>query len=248
MIATSPALAAWAEHIAGHKRIAPPLIRSPMEIGAGKEYTEDSDPIIDSFGRKTFEAAVGFVDMRGFSELAFGKTPTEVRAIAAPFVAIVIDCATKYQCFIDKVIGDEVMLVMPVFSVEVLSAPTGYGEFNSRRVNGCLDSVSDLLGDLVQTTNRSLPQVGFSSGFALGPVLLDQIGTDAHSEWTVYGNSVNGAKRLQSLPARDAAGTSKYRTVVGAVENERPRFRRELDWWVETQSWRSAKLVAPIIE
>src|SRR5207249_1658547 len=61
--------------------------------------------------------------------------------------------------------------------------------------------------------------------------LLDKVGNDDYSEWTVYGNCVNAAKRLQSL---DAPASLDHRNILaaGAILAEHSQFATELREWI----------------
>src|SRR5947199_5264477 len=111
MVASTAKLQAWLRHKAGLQRI---LNTSGIQdLNEAVELNKDGQEIISSFGKRDFVAMVGFIDMRGFSTAARGKTPTQVREIVAPFISVVVEVATRHDCFIDKSIGDEVMVVMP---------------------------------------------------------------------------------------------------------------------------------------
>src|SRR5262245_57024018 len=108
MIPTSAPLNAWLKHISGEEKMpiatsarlkawlnavpADPTISSGRVMGT--ELT--LYPYADTFGRKQFYAFVGFVDICGFTELAFGKSPVEVRDIVAPFIQSVISIKTYW--------------------------------------------------------------------------------------------------------------------------------------------------------
>src|SRR5262249_54390165 len=108
------------------------------------------------------------------------------------------------------------------------------------------------VADLVQSVKGRLPHAAFSSGFAVGEVVLDEIAAGQYREWTVYGNCVNGAKRLQSLPRpenRARTLDAYYRLTVGAIESEAPQIVDELNEWIKSDISRiPLTLVAPVIE
>jgi hypothetical protein len=213
-----------------------------LDFLSGKTHTEDEKP--KALEELVFDGLVGLVDMTGFSRLARGKSPEQVRDLAVPFVKKVVHAATAHHCFIDKVIGDEVMFVMPCFTrgnqvVEECGLPI--------RENP-LPDLGPLLFDLVEGLELDLPHFYFTSGFAFGPVILSRIGDEEYSEWTVYGCTVNTAKRLQSLkqalplPSRvfsafRSGGAYPWRkhpyiVCVGALTTERPSFVNNLHDWV----------------
>ena len=80
------------------------------------------------------------------------------------------------------------------------------------------------------------PEFAFTAGFAFGRVLFDHLGTDSYSEWSVYGNCINAAKRLQSMPRPEEEGCiekPQYRVALGALESDYPDFDRALRYGLE---------------
>lgn len=196
-------------------------------LGPQRVLGSDSEPESDReegfsraikarFGGKTFYAGICFIDMVGFSALTCGKAPAEVEATVKPFISSVIEACTRHQFFVEKTIGDEVMVVAPLFP----------------EVSDPLRDVAWFMADLVQELNDSAPRIRFTAGVAFGEVALGQIRAESYEEWTVYGNCVSGAKRLQALPAQGSDGTCS-RTVWGAIDAEQPGFGGKLERWLE---------------
>lgn len=192
MIATSEAVSKWISHVWGAVQLAPKPGMRRLEEAVDLNRT--ANEIISTFGNKDFRALVGFLDMRGFSARAKGRRPIEVRDIAAPFVGAVVNAATAHHCFIDKTIGDEVMIVMPSFGWDVALADVGLEVRDP-----FLLELSELVTDVLIRLSSDMPAVQLSAGFALGPVTLHRVGSAHFAEWTVYGNVVNAAKRLQGV-------------------------------------------------
>jgi len=211
MIPTSRNLEAFLLHRAGLKEHASDpavvIIREAVELN------RTGGRLVSHFGESEFRAIVGFIDMRGFSVLSAGKTPTQVRDLAAPFVRCVIDVATKRDCFVDKTIGDEVMVVRPLTSKDAVETtlvpctPMPYWW------------VLEMAADIALLLREEGQKTFFSAGFCLGDLILAQIGSVEYTEWTVYGNSVNAAKRLQCFEINDDSEERKdiNRVSLGAI-------------------------------
>lgn len=227
MIPLSKKLEQWCRHKTGEEKIL--NTKGWTQQLCSAELNEDANRIISSFGNKEFEALVGFIDMQGFSTLAQGKSPAEVRDIAAPFISVVIEAARKYGCFIDKTIGDEVMVVMPWYDQDTILSDA---ELPHRKIH--IYELSYLLRDLIHHLKLCLPSVRFSAGFAFGSLILDRVGGKEYSEWTVYGACVNAAKRLQSRPRIDE-WDGHHVLAVGQLEAEASHFRHQVEMWASTQ-------------
>jgi class 3 adenylate cyclase len=204
---------------------------------AGKE-------ILSSFGEREFPAMVGFIDMRGFSTAASGKTPAQVRDIAAPFIAAVVKTAAEHECFVDKTIGDEVMVVMPWFDMDTVISDALLPHRQIPEID-----LTCLFSDLIKELSGTLPTVKFSAGFSFGSLILDRVGNDKYGEWTVYGNCVNTAKRLQSREVEDR-WSENHVIAIGASLAEKPQYEKTLQTWLQIFEPAQAgplKLISPII-
>jgi class 3 adenylate cyclase len=220
MIALSDKTDLWLKHIAGDAQLT--NLHGTHPIYEAVELNEKATEILSTFGNQTFSAIVGFVDMRGFSTAAAGKTPVEVKQLVEPFVSAVVDAAQKYDCFIDKTIGDEVMIVMPEFGQDA--------ELSDARLSTRGLLVVDATA-LLHNVMRRLEALGLpyrlSAGMAFGSLLLSRVGTTAYGEWTVYGNTVNAAKRLQSRAGKSASDDA-HLLALGAIVQEQPKFGAHL--------------------
>lgn len=204
------------------------------------ELNRDGSQILSTFGNTRFNALIGFVDMRGFSTLARGLPPEQVRDIAAPFVTAVVAAARQNHCFVDKTIGDEVMLVMPSIGQDIELANIGLHMRNARPV-----ALSILVADLVRSVSSLDPRRAFSAGFAFGEVVLDRVGDENYGEWTVYGNAVNAAKRIQSLATKLKGGEERPTGAncfsVGVIREEREK------WFLEEFDLKIWRLIGPVL-
>jgi class 3 adenylate cyclase len=240
MIPTSLKTEKWLRHVSGTEQI---LNTSGVrKLTEAVELNQRGEEIVSSYGKKEFTGMVGFIDMRGFSNKAKGKTPLEVHNLVTPFISTVVEAATKHECFVDKSIGDEVMVVMPWFEND-----TVYSDVQMNHRQYPLVDLSCLLFDIIKILARESSDVKFSSGFAFGKMLLDQVGNENYSEWTVYGNCVNAAKRLQSRQTCQH-WSEQHILAVGALESEYPKFDQELKTWIQlVPAAGPLKLVSPII-
>jgi class 3 adenylate cyclase len=243
MIASTTRLNTWLRHKAGLE----PILNTGgvRDLNESVELNQDGEQIISSFGNREFEAMVGFIDMRGFSNAAKGKTPIQVRDIVAPFISAVVEVATDHDCFIDKSIGDEVMVVMPWFERDTVLSDTRLPNRQIPEID-----LSSLFADLIRNLSKRTPDIRFSAGFAFGRLVLARIGAEDYGEWTVYGNCVNTAKRLQARQA-DEHWAGKHIIALGALESEKPDYRKELETWIkviEPAGGGPLKFFSPIVD
>jgi hypothetical protein len=237
MTPTTPELENLLKHYAGQRQLPSAFERPhwspPGVCGMISPAVNLFLSLTESFGKKEFDAGVCFIDMIGFTERAKGKTPQEVSAIVSPFLRTVITAATENKCFVDKTIGDEVMVIMPVF-------PDVAEPFND---------MCWFLYHVVRRMETAVPDVQFRAGIAFGRVFLDDIETNSYHEWSVFGNCVNGAKRLQSItpPSLDTGESNgRYRTIIGALDSEHPNFLRDFNAWLLPQPRHGTRYAPPL--
>lgn len=217
----------WCRHKSGAEKIL--NTQGIREMNEAVELNKAGQEILSSFGNREFRAMVGFIDMRGFSTAANGKSPAQVRDIVAPFIAAVVKVASRHECFIDKTIGDEVMVVMPWFDRDTILS-------DIRMPNRSVPEMdlSSLCSDLIKELRITVPAAKFSAGFAFGNLILDRVGSDEYGEWTVYGNCVNAAKRLQARPPRED-WIDQNIVAIGALESEQPGYKKGLETWIQIE-------------
>ena len=136
------------------------------------------------------EATVIFGDVRGFTSYATEKSPEEVVEALNAYLEIATSIIIQYGGYIDKFIGDA---VMGVFGVPV---------FRSDHVERAVRAAIQIQAALKQESlkgNALLASVGIS--IHTGIVVAGNVGSQSKMEYTVIGDSVNVAARLNALAA-----------------------------------------------
>lgn len=191
----------WLEHRYG---LTPLDNTFPRSQKKALELNKGGTDTINSFGNKLIYGFVGFLDIVGFSETVQGSTPHEVQQYLQPFLdGVANDIADDYCC-IDKTIGDEVMLFVPDQEEEV-GAPVII-------ING------QILHRIVELQQRLGKEYKLRLGLAYGEMLLGQVKGKSFSEWTLFGEVVNLAKRLQTVNGIDVSGG--FGGAFGVLESD----------------------------
>ncbi|MBT8155080.1 adenylate/guanylate cyclase domain-containing protein [Epibacterium ulvae] len=145
------------------------------------------------------QAAVLFVDIRGFTRWSEGRAPDEVGAFITEFRRRIERAVQAHDGVIDKYIGDAAM----VFFV---------GEQEAARGIACAQAI---LAEIATWSDRLRADgedpVAVGVGLHLGPVFLGVVGTQERLEYTVLGDTVNVAARLQ-----DACKPTQQKLIVSA--------------------------------
>jgi class 3 adenylate cyclase len=157
------------------------------------------------------QVTVLFCDIRGFTATAEALPPEAVVELLNAFYDLMIETTFKHDGTLDKFLGDGVMAVFgaPLYRPDhaIMAARTALAmqaairELSARRA----------------AAGQSPLAVGI--GLNAGEVIAGTLGTDARMEYTVVGDSVNLAARLESCagPGQILVPADTYARLDGAV-------------------------------
>jgi adenylate cyclase len=141
-------------------------------------------------------ATVLFCDLRGFSGLAERSSPDElVRTLNEFFDAMTLwvrDCGG----FVDKFIGDALLVVFGLFD----DTEDGDGRTSAAAGLRCARGMRERVGRLNDVRGQGgRAPLSLKIGVHTGPVVAGTIGASERHEYTVIGDTVNVAARLEGL-------------------------------------------------
>ena len=172
-----------------------------------------------ALGGETREMTVMFADVAGFTSLSEGRPPKEI-------VELMNECFTELTTVIqshggtvDKFIGDAVMAFW--------NAPVEQPDHAARACRATRDLLAGLQRLNAGWSQRGLPRISMRVGLATGPALVGNVGSTTKFNYTVMGDTVNLASRLEG--AAKVYGTLSLiaGSTVAAAETAVPL--RELD-------------------
>lgn len=134
------------------------------------------------------EATVLFADIRGFTAYSEQNNPEKVVEELNEFFEIATGIIQKHKGYVDKFIGDA---VLGVFGV-----PLYYGDHEKKALLACME-MQQMFKKMGGARNRLLELVGISVNSGL--LVSGNIGSQAKMEYTVIGDTVNMASRMNSL-------------------------------------------------
>ncbi|MHA7772076.1 adenylate/guanylate cyclase domain-containing protein [Roseibium sp. M-1] len=137
------------------------------------------------------EVAVLFTDIAGFTSASEGMSATETAAFVNHHLSLLGAEITRQGGTIDKYIGDSVMAFWG--APERLDNPA---EPAARAALGMAKAIS---ADNEARRTRGEPPVRIRIGLHLGPLVVGDIGAPERVNYTVIGDTVNAASRLESL-------------------------------------------------
>jgi len=156
-----------------------------LDESGGQSGTSLSQSIPSEGERRP--VTVLFVDLSDFTKLSSELGAEETHAMLNRYFATVDGIIESYGGAIDKHIGDNVMAVF--------GAPIAHTDDPERALRAAIDihkAMTRLGDELGQSLTAHI-------GIASGQVVASDTGSEAHSEYTVTGETVNLASRLQSL-------------------------------------------------
>jgi len=167
------------------------------------------DPEAHVLGGSRLRATMLFADIRGFTELSERLMPEQVVEMLNRYLEPVVDVIFANNGLLDKFYGDGIMAVF--------GAPRPSDDDARRAVTAAHQILQQ-----VQALNAqpgALWPLSVSIGLATGDVVAGHIGSERRLEYTVIGDAVNLASRLQAIaePNQVLADEATYACVEGRL-------------------------------
>ncbi len=144
-----------------------------------------------SLGGETVDATVLFCDIRSFTTLSESMKPRDVVALLNEYFTGLEKCITAHGGIINKYIGDAVMALFGV--------PVHTGIHAQNAFDAALAMRLELAKMNESFVERGMPALRFGIGLHSGTVLAGNIGASNRMEFTVIGDTVNAASRIEGL-------------------------------------------------
>lgn len=135
---------------------------------------------------QTREASVLFADIEGFTTLAEARPPAEMIRLLNDFFAAATDVVTTSGGVVIEFVGDAVLASF--------NAPVANSDHAA-----CATHAGNRLLQLVEETSFRGVALRLRVGIATGPVAAGSVGGAGRQSYTVYGDTVNLAQRLEAL-------------------------------------------------
>jgi class 3 adenylate cyclase len=142
-------------------------------------------------GGEEKEVTILFSDIRRFTALAEQLPPALVVELLNDYFTRVIAVVMQNEGMVDKLMGDSVMALF--------GAPISLGNDSLRAVRCAIEMQQAVEVFNRERSARNLPPVEMGIGINTGAVIAGNIGSAERMEYTVIGDSVNIAARLQGL-------------------------------------------------
>ncbi len=143
-----------------------------------------------SLGGKRAVVTVLFSDIRGFTSLSEKMSAEDVSKILNEYFKEMEPIITKYNGIINKFIGDAVMAIF--------GEPINDDNHPQNAVKCACEMLQKLNYLKEKWLNEGKPKIEIGIGINTGEVFIGNIGTETRMEYTVIGDTVNLASRIES--------------------------------------------------
>lgn len=135
--------------------------------------------------------SVLFADMRNFTKMTSELPPSEVVQFLNDYWDVLSIAIKENKGSINKYIGDGLLAVF--------GAPVSHLNNHKNAVSAALDMVGLLDRINIKYSKKLGSEISIGIGVNSGEVIVGNVGTDDFMEYTVIGNTVNTASRLEKI-------------------------------------------------
>lgn len=156
--------------------------------GVVSRVSGEADSLLGVGGR-TQEVAVMFCDLRDFTTITENLPPADVVEFLSQYHGRMVGVIFQFGGTIDKFIGDAIMVTF--------GTPDPSEDDAERSVRAGMAMNQALIELNIDRESRNLAKIRHGIGIHFGPVIAGNIGTEDRLEYTVIGDTVNVASRIQ---------------------------------------------------
>jgi len=165
----------------------------------------------DDLGGREIRVAVLFTDLRDFTPLSEKSSPREVVQILNEYFTLVVETVHRHHGVLDKFIGDA---AMAIFGLGGGGHPCDDALASAVDIRRGLTAMNTSLGE------RGLATIDTGAGIDYGQVVAGNIGSRERMEFTVIGDTVNTASRLEALTKELPVSVALSETVYGELAEQ----------------------------
>jgi len=203
-----------------HERREKMQIRSTLERYVSRNVVEE---LIDNpaqytraLGGDLRHVTILFSDIRSFTRAAATMDSRALVAQLNEYFAVMVECVFRYGGTLDKFIGDAVMAVWG-------NARSAGPEADATNAVRCALAMRDALEKLnARWSEQGRPPFRMGIGINSGEVVVGNIGSPHRMEFTVIGDAVNIAWRLQEKTKQGPSNLLLGETVAALLGEEFP--------------------------
>jgi adenylate cyclase len=141
-------------------------------------------------GGKSLDVTILFTDIRSFTSISEKMKAHELVALLNEYFSAMVGVVLAHDGAVDKYIGDAIMAVF--------GAPIPGPKDAENAVRAAINMRKKLILLNAELEKRGIPEIRTGIGIHTGEVVAGNIGSPERMEYTVIGDSVNLASRLES--------------------------------------------------
>jgi adenylate cyclase len=160
---------------------------SPAVMEYLLEHSED-----DLVASREVEASIFFSDIRGFTTISEKiGSPDKLIHMLNEYMTPMVDNIVNHKGTIDKFIGDAIMAYW--------NAPVAVANHADKAVQSAIEQIEMLIKINRKITPKYDVQIAIGIGVHTGVVTAGDMGSNGRSDYTIIGDNVNLASRLEGL-------------------------------------------------
>lgn len=170
-------------------------------------------PEMLKLGGERREATAFFSDIKSFTTFSENQKPEELVTHLNEYLSAMTDIVLRYNGYLDKYEGDAIMAIFGV--------PVSQEDHADRACLAALDMQAKMVELRKKWRTEGKPEFYIRIGINSGPMIAGNIGGLQRMDYTVIGDAVNLASRLEGA-------NKQYGTDIMISEFTRQRFQRNL--------------------
>ncbi len=208
------------------------LVRAAIDGAAARDLARFFDPSVAQRIRtaaqplragegEARDAAILFLDIRGFTRLGTTLAPSALMTLLTEYHARLVPLIQLHGGTIDKFLGDGIL------------ATFGAAERSDRYAADALAAIEAVMAEAArwqaERDSRGEPPLAINAGVAVGRIVFGAVGDERRLEYTVIGDTVNLAAKLEKHNKLEGTGAlASAETLERAlVQGHRPVQRPE---------------------
>jgi adenylate cyclase len=176
------------EDISSEKRMKSTMSRYMDPVIAAQML--DGDGALDLLGGVSAEATIMFSDIRGFTTITEEYGAQGTVSFLNEYFSLMVDCISREGGMLDKFIGDAIMACFGL--------PVAHDDDPDRAVRASISMIADMWAWNAQRRAKGLKTVDMGIGLNTDTVVSGNIGSPKRMDYTIIGDGVNLASRLES--------------------------------------------------
>jgi len=144
----------------------------------------------DILGGNETTATILFSDIRGFTSLTEKLGAQGTVSLLNEYFTIMVECIQKEGGMLDKFIGDAIMAAFGI--------PIAGNDDEDRAVRACIDMIRELKQLNIRRQKQNDKPLDMGIGLCTDKIVSGNIGSPKRMDYTMIGDGVNLASRLES--------------------------------------------------